>query len=34
MTNEQLKTYFKLILAILDRCKSLEEAKEEIRKLI
>ena len=32
MTNEQLKTIFALVLDILNRCATIEEAKEAIKK--
>lgn len=34
MTNEQFKKVIQLILIILEKSKNLEEAKEEIRKLL
>lgn len=34
MTNEQFQKVFQMILIILDKSKNLEEAKEEIRKLL
>ncbi len=34
MTNEQFQKVIQLILIILEKSKNLEEAKEEIRKLL
>lgn len=34
MTNEQFQKVLQMILIILDKSKNLEEAKEEIRKLL
>ena len=34
MTNEQFKKFLEMILIIIEKSKNLEEAKEEIRKLL